>query len=139
MELAASSVAARRGRQEQPETRDASMVSLLLIIWNFIRGMVSGTSDPAFRRILSTAVIVLISGTIAMNRIEGWSLFDSFYFSVIALTTVGFGDFSPQTDLGKLFTIFYVLTGIGIIVAFVNALGERRLARSRRRRKEASE
>jgi voltage-gated potassium channel len=115
------------------------MLSLLLIIWNFIRGLASGASDPAFRRILTFSVIVLVSGTIAMNRIEGWSLFDSFYFSVIALTTVGFGDFSPQTDLGKLFTIFYVLTGIGIIVAFVNALGERRLARSRHHRRNHTE
>lgn len=34
---------------------------------------------------------------------------DSLYFSVIAVTTVGFGDITPSTDASKLFTIFYVV------------------------------
>ena len=44
---------------------------------------------------------------------------DSIYFSVITLTTVGYGDFSPTTTTGKVFTIFYVLAGIGIFVAVI--------------------
>ncbi len=104
---------------------------MFLTSWNLLRSLVSGLTDPAFRKILFSALILLMSGTIAMNRIEQWSIVDSFYFSVIALTTVGFGDFTPQTDLGKIFTAFYVLGGIGVIVAFVNALGARRIERAR--------
>jgi len=34
---------------------------------------------------------------------------DYFYFVLIVLTTIGFGDISPTTTLGKLFLVFYVL------------------------------
>jgi len=61
-------------------------------------------------------------GTIFYSNFEGWSLLDSLYFSVITLTTVGFGDFTPQTDIGKMFTIVYVLVGIFLLLIFVNSL-----------------
>lgn len=61
-------------------------------------------------------------GTIFYNTIEGWSILDSLYFSVVTLTTVGFGDFAPQTDIGKIFTIGYVLVGIFLLLIFLNSL-----------------
>lgn len=56
--------------------------------------------------------------------LEGWSYVDSLYFSVITLTTIGYGDFSPQTDAGKLFTIFYIIIGLGMILSFINTVYE---------------
>jgi voltage-gated potassium channel len=50
---------------------------------------------------------------------------DSLYFSVITLTTVGYGDFSPSTRAGNIFTMFYIFIGIGIVLGFVNAVAER--------------
>ena len=50
---------------------------------------------------------------------------DSLYFSVTTLTTVGYGDFFPKTDAGKMFTIFYILAGVGILLGFVNAVAIR--------------
>jgi hypothetical protein len=52
---------------------------------------------------------------------RGSWLIKGFYFSVITLTTVGFGDFVPSTACGKIFTIFYILIGVPISV---NALGQ---------------
>jgi len=54
--------------------------------------------------------------------LEGWTWLDALYFSIITLTTIGYGDFSPQTDMGKIFTIFYIVIGIGIILSFVNTV-----------------
>ncbi|MGB0850712.1 MAG: potassium channel family protein [Bacteroidia bacterium] len=78
--------------------------------------------DKEYREILAIAFIIISLGTVAYHFLEGWSWVDSFYFSVVTLTTVGFGDFAPQTDAGKLFTVFYIIMGIGMILGFINAL-----------------
>jgi hypothetical protein len=44
------------------------------------------------------------------------------------LTTVGYGDFSPQTSLGKLFTMAYILVGLSIISSFIVLLAEHQQA-----------
>ena len=66
--------------------------------------------------------LTLAAGTLFYWQIEKWSLLDAFYFSSITLTSVGYGDLAPQVGAGKVFTVFYVFGGIGIIVGFVNAV-----------------
>ena len=66
------------------------------------------------------AVVLLVVGTVAFHYIEGWSWVDSFYFSAVAGTTVGFGDLTPSTDLSKLFSVVYIFVGIGIIGTFLD-------------------
>jgi voltage-gated potassium channel len=75
------------------------------------------------------AFIVLLSGTVFYHFIEDWKWLDSLYFSVVTLTTVGYGDFSPKTDLGKIFTIFYLIIGLGIFAALLNNLIKNRMAK----------
>lgn len=54
------------------------------------------------------------------EELQGWHFFNSIYFVVITLTTVGYGDFSPETILGRLFSIFMVILGV---VVFADAAG----------------
>jgi hypothetical protein len=92
-----------------------------------------------YRSLALTASMVLLMGTLVYHFVEGWRILDSLYFSVITLTTVGYGDFSPQSDFGKVFTIFYVLIGIGIILGFINATYEYRKEKVRKRIKGAED
>jgi hypothetical protein len=78
--------------------------------------------DPQFVSLALLAAVAIVSGTGFYTLVEGLRFVDAFYFSVITLTTVGYGDFAPQTDVGKLFTAVYVLFGVGILLAFVTTV-----------------
>ena len=99
----------------------------------WFRALIAGASDPDARPLYFAAGGLLLIGTIFYSVVEGWRLLDSLYFCVVTLTTVGLGDFTPQTDLGKVFTIFYVLAGISVILAFANAVLQGAAARERER------
>jgi hypothetical protein len=46
----------------------------------------------------------------------------------VTLATVGFGDLHPTTDAAKLFTILYILFGLGVIAAFISEITKHRAA-----------
>lgn len=79
-----------------------------------------GFNRHLYRILLAAAVGMIAIGTVFYHFVEGWRWLDSYYFSVVTLATVGYGDFTPKTDIGKLFTTFYILSGVGIITAFIS-------------------
>ena len=74
-----------------------------------------------------------------LPHLEDWTWVDSFYFSAVALTTVGFGDLSPSTDVSKLFTVFYIFSGISLIGATLNEVAKRHARRMNARAKGSSD
>ncbi|MBI2690487.1 MAG: two pore domain potassium channel family protein [Solirubrobacterales bacterium] len=80
--------------------------------------------QPEARGALRSAGLLLLTGVIFYMLIEKWTFVDALYFSVTTLTTVGFGNPAPSTDLGKLFTVFFVLSGVGMFLAVINAVGK---------------
>lgn len=88
----------------------------------FFNTLLTFFQDKQYRSLLLTSLVILAFGSTVYHYVEGWSWLDSIYFSIITLTTIGYGDFSPQTNEGKLFTIFYIIIGIGIILSFVNTI-----------------
>jgi voltage-gated potassium channel Kch len=67
-------------------------------------------------------ILSIIVGTYAYHSIEGWRYLDSTYFLVITATTIGYGDITPQTDLGKIITIFYSFVGIASVLYLVSLI-----------------
>ena len=82
-----------------------------------------------FRAVLALSFFVILIGAVFYHLVEKLSWIDSFYLSVITLATVGYGDITPHTNAGKIFTIFYVLIGIGIIATLANLLLRRAFIR----------
>jgi voltage-gated potassium channel len=74
------------------------------------------------RRIAVVAIAVLAVGAVFYHVVEKLSWLDSFYFCVVTLTTVGYGDITPKTPAAKLFTIFYILFGVAIMAASLSYL-----------------
>jgi len=98
--------------------------------------MARAVASPTIRPIVGLLVGLLVFGTVFYHRVEGWSVLDSLYFCVITLATVGYGDFSPKTDLGKIVTMIYILVGIGLLIAVVNAATSLSFERLKSRRAE---
>lgn len=74
------------------------------------------------RGLLLTTAVTLLAGMFIFRSLEGWSYLDALYFSLITLATVGYGDLSPITPLGKIMTMLYILLGLGIISSFILAI-----------------
>jgi hypothetical protein len=98
------------------------MFGLLVVARRLARALRRGWSDPSFRGVVWIAVTLVMAGGFFYARVEGWTFFQGIYFSVITLGTVGYGDLAPVTFAGRLFTIFYVLVGVGVIVALAGQL-----------------
>ncbi len=96
------------------------MIAFFTALRTFAVAMRRGLGDPQFRALAFLVLVLLISGTLFYWRFEDWTLLDSLYFSVITLTTVGYGDLAPTRAPTKVFTIVYILLGLGILVSFLS-------------------
>ena len=105
------------------------MISFLAYLIQFGRMLKKGFKEAEFRGLVYSVALVLLSGTLFYRTVEGWHLVDAFYFSVITLTTVGYGDFSPQTYAGKIFTVLYIFIGLGLLLSFIEAIARLRSPR----------
>jgi len=74
--------------------------------------------DQTVRRALQLSgllLFILCAGVLGYHYLEGWSLFDSLYMTVITLATVGYGETHPLTLPGRAFTMLLILGGMSII------------------------
>ena len=105
------------------------MIPLLLAFRGLTRAMAAVWRDP------ETKALPVVAGApgrhghaLLLAFEEGWSIVDALYFSVVTLTTVGYGDIHPTSDGTQIFTIIYILTGLGILVALLGAVAEQYMA-----------
>lgn len=66
--------------------------------------------------------IYLLSAILFYKHEEHWTVLNTIYFSVITLTSVGFGDFVPQKKEGKIVTTIMIYFGVGCIGLFMGSL-----------------
>ena len=89
-----------------------------------LRGLAAALSDDRVRGLLALTFAMIAVASVFYWYVEGWSYLDSVYFSVITIATVGYGDFSPQTALGKIFPIGYIFVGLGLFVAAASSIAD---------------
>jgi voltage-gated potassium channel len=80
--------------------------------------------DPVrkFRLSLLTLITVILGGTIGYTLVEGWSLFESLYMTVITVATVGFKEVHELSDRGKVFTILLIIFGASSLAYTLGSL-----------------
>jgi voltage-gated potassium channel len=142
-----------RGPQESARLRrkPKPVVSLLLAFRQLRRAVAAVWRDPETKALPLVAGALVLTGTIFYWRTEDWTFIQALYFSVVTLTTIGYGDFTPTSAGTQIFTIIYILTGLGVFVALLASVAEqyikqkaegggaRERLRSRRRRDATAE
>jgi hypothetical protein len=101
------------------------MISALLMLRRLAAALRVALRDEDFGRVLSAALLLIITGTLAYSLGGGWSVVDGLYVAVAPLTTSSILD--PELTITdpwlKVFTAGYVLVGIGILVEVARRLG----------------
>lgn len=68
-------------------------------------------------------ILVILLGSKIYQNVEGWSYLDSVYFTVVTMTTIGYGDIVPVTSAGKMITIFASFFGIAMVFYLISVIG----------------
>jgi voltage-gated potassium channel len=71
--------------------------------------------DHSLTKALAGIALILLIGTLGYHFIEGWSYLDGFYMTVITVTTIGFKEVHDPTFYGRIFTLFIIFSGIGVV------------------------
>ena len=100
------------------------MLSVALAFRSLRLAFVAVLRDPETRALPVVAGALLLTGTIFYWRTEDWTIIQALYFSVVTLTTVGYGDLHPTSAGTQIFTIIYILTGLGVFVALLASLAD---------------
>ena len=100
------------------------MIPLLLAAKGLARALAAVWRDPETKALPVVAGALVLAGTLFYWRFEDWTVIESLYFCVVTLTTVGYGDFSPTTAGTQIFTIIYILTGFGVLVALLTSVAQ---------------
>ncbi|MEH6993222.1 potassium channel family protein [Neobacillus drentensis] len=100
------------------------MISFFLTLKRLLVAVFRIMKEPLFRSLLATLALIILSGTMFYKGVEGWTLFDSFYFAFTSLipTSVSTG-LIPQTDLSKWFTMIYLVVGMGVMLMVLIRVG----------------
>ncbi|MFH0885192.1 MAG: potassium channel family protein [Candidatus Micrarchaeota archaeon] len=70
-----------------------------------------------------TLVIIYVVSILFFHTVEGWNFLDAAYYTTVTLATVGYGDFHPTTDLGKVGAIILIFTGVSTALYVITHLG----------------
>jgi voltage-gated potassium channel Kch len=101
------------------------VISVALAFRGLWRAVAAVWRDPETKALPFVAAALVLTGTIFYWRTEDWTIVQALYFSVVTLTTVGYGDLHPTSAGTQIFTIIYILTGLGVFVALLASVAEK--------------
>ncbi len=74
--------------------------------------------------IILSLVGVVALGTVFFHYVEGWSWLESYFFTVITISTVGYGSLVPVTPLGMIGTTVFIFVGLGVFIVAIQQFAQ---------------
>jgi hypothetical protein len=84
--------------------------------------MIQDRGKRSFKNLMiiwCVAVVTLCIGGVSMGYMEDWSSLDSVYWVMITATSIGYGDFSPSSDRGKVLACVFLPFAVGLMSASI--------------------
>lgn len=75
-----------------------------------------------FKYSLIITIILICLGAVGISQFESMNLTDALWWAFVTTTTVGYGDISPSTALGRLIAVILMITGIGLIGSLTSTI-----------------
>lgn len=101
------------------------MLSFILTVKRFLEAVVKAFKTPMFLSLFTTLFLIILSGTLFYTNKEGWGVVDAIYFCVVSLIPTGVNtNLTPVTNLGKVFTMLYLVVGTGVMFITLLTLGK---------------
>merc|ERR1719172_407961 len=85
-------------------------------------GIIIDSENKQAAMLVSLFAVFLLLGSLVFHVLEGWTYLEALYFSFTTLTTIGFGDYLPSTPISKVFSIFYIIVGLGNCASIIGLL-----------------
>lgn len=93
------------------------MKRLFFIIRNLFLSLIDVWKDIEFRVLFVLVLLLLFIGTIFYSEVEGHTIVDSLFFSVMVMSTIGNDNITLTTSVAKIFTVVFAFISIGVFIA----------------------
>lgn len=102
-------------------------------LWKNLQALSESSALSAVRAAVITLLLYCLFGAVFFTNVEGWTTVEAVYFSMVTMSTVGFGDLAPTIWYSRLVGVVFILVGIimvfvqvgGVMALFVKPLFER--------------
>ena len=101
------------------------MISFILTAKRLLQALFISFKEKVFLSLLSTLLLINLSGVLFYSSVEGWSYLDAFYFAWVSLIPTGVDiGLAPVTTVGKIFTMMYLVVGMGVMIGLLAVIAK---------------
>lgn len=100
------------------------LVRILFLVGEYFQVIGSFLKDTRLDEILAICILIIVGATLGLYLIDPGmnNLFDNLWFVVVSITTVGYGDITPNTIYGKIVSLILLIVGVFIFSAITGAI-----------------
>jgi voltage-gated potassium channel len=92
------------------------VIRVLSVAGRGLRAMQSSLANQSLMYVSGLTLLFTVSAAALMTVIEKeWGFFDSLWWAIVTVTTVGYGDIAPASPMGRLLAVVLMLCGLGLL------------------------
>lgn len=98
------------------------MARLIALLGRFFKKIKTFLDINGFKYILLFSIVLIFIGGLSISYIENKTLSDGIWWAFVTTTTVGYGDISPSTNIGRIIACILMIVGVGLIGSLTSTI-----------------